>query len=144
MSSLNAFPAHGSVKEIAGDKLVFNPLDTNYELRLKPAGPTPPADPSLPVAGLIQVTARKLWTVPSGGNFIAPIFGEPRTIQGRVKWLDETTLVLQAGTTVIVKLPASQAAIDLANGGIEIGALVNVTALPGATFELQTASVGSV
>ena len=35
--------------------------------------------------------------------------------------------------------PAGLAAIDLANGGIEVGSLVNVTALPGATFEPRVA-----
>lgn len=126
------FPAHGSIKQSAGDKLVFLPVNTNYELHLKSSASS--NDPDEPVSGLVKVDARKIWTVPSGGNFIAPIFGEPRTIQGRVKWLDESTLVIQAGTNVIVKLPAATSAIDLAHGGIEVGTLVNVTALPGATF----------
>ena len=89
------------------------------------------------------MTARKVWTVPSGGNFIAPIFGPPKTIQGRVKWLDEKTLVVHAGTSFLVELPASDQALDLANGPIEVGAMVNVTASPGATAELLTAATSA-
>ena len=53
-----------------------------------------------------------------------------------MKWLDERRVVIQAGTNFLVELPASDNAYDLPSGAIELGALVNVTALPGATFEL--------
>jgi hypothetical protein len=77
--------------------------------------------------------------VPSGGNFIAPIFGPPRIIQGRVKWLDEQMLVVQAGAMIVAELPLEDQAIDLANGVIGVGTLVNVTAMPGATIEMKVA-----
>jgi hypothetical protein len=35
-------------------------------------------------------------------------------------------------------MPSTDSVIDLANGAIEVGSLVNVTALPGATIELLT------
>jgi hypothetical protein len=85
--------------------------------------------------GIIRAVARKVWTVPSGGNFIAPIFGSPRTIQGRVRALNETSILMQAGAPIVVDLPADANGIDLANGPIRVGAMVNVTALPGARFE---------
>jgi hypothetical protein len=85
---------------------------------------------------LIRASARKVWTVPSGGAFIAPIFGPPRIIQGRVKHLNGREMVVHAGTSIVVELPGTEAAIDPARGPIVQGALVNVTALPGATFEL--------
>lgn len=134
MADLMDFPARGRIKQVNDGMVVFLPAGTNYELHLKTAdGPyTGPVDQ--PIRGLIRVTARKLWTVPSGGNFIAPIFGNPRTIQGRVKWLDSHLLVVQAGTNFVVELPGSDVAIDLANGVIELASVVNVTALPGATF----------
>jgi hypothetical protein len=134
MPSENDYPARGRIKQVDGSKVIFLPSNTNYELHLATAEPyAGPVDS--PVEGFIRVTARKVWTVPSGGNFTAPIFGEPRTIQGRVKWLDEKTLVVQAGTNFVVEMPASDRAIDLANGDIECGVMVNVTALPGARFE---------
>jgi hypothetical protein len=88
------------------------------------------------VGGVIRVVARKVYTVPSGGNFINPIFGPPRTIQGRVRALDGGSMVVQAGMPVHVELPAEASAVELANGPIAVGSLVNVVALPGATFEL--------
>lgn len=140
MASVNDYPARGRVKQSNGDTIVFLPAGTNYELRLKSEGGAYAGPIDTPVEGIIRVTARKIWTVPSGGNFIQPIFGEPRIIQGRVKWLDERLLVIQAGTSFVVQLPQSERAIDLANGAIEASTLVNVTALPGATFDLRVAA----
>ena len=137
MPSINDFPARGSVKPLTADTLIFLPTGTNYELHLKTTGTEAPAQ-SRPVEAIIRVTARKVWTVPSGGNFIQPIFGPPRIIQGRVKWLDDRTLVVHAGTDFVVDMPASAQAIDLANGTVQVGAMVNVTALPGATIEIRT------
>lgn len=137
MSSVNNYPARGRIRQVTEDKAVFLPSGTNYELHLKfDQGAGAPID--TPVDAMIRVTARKVWTVPSGGNFITPIFGEPRIIQGRVEWLDEKTLIVRAGTNILVQLPASDSAIDLANGPIEAGVMVNVTAVPGATLELTT------
>lgn len=138
MPSINDFPARGTVKQVDGDKIVFLPSGTNYELHLKSANGEVPTASDRPVDALIRFTARKIWTVPSGGNFIEPIFGQPRIVQGRVQWLDDRTLVVKASTNFVVELPASAQAIDLAHGGIETGVMVNVTALPGATIELRT------
>ena len=48
-----------------------------------------------PVEALVRVRARKVWTVPSGGLFVAPIFGPPRIVQGRVRALDEHEIVIR-------------------------------------------------
>lgn len=140
MADQNDFPARGRVSQVNGSTLVFLPAGTNYELHLNSGAPySGPVDQ--PIEAIIKVVARKLWTVPSGGNFIAPIFGQPRTIQGRVKWIGGSQIVVQAGTSFLVDLPAADQAIDLANGVIEVGTMVNVTALPGATFALAPAPV---
>ena len=125
--------ARGQVKGTRDNLILFMPHGTNYELHLVAPNYSGPIG-SLS-EGIVRVTARKVWTVPSGGNFIAPIFGTPRTIQGRVRALDQRTLVVQAGTPVVVDLPEDPAAFDLANGPITVGAIVNVTAFPGARFE---------
>jgi hypothetical protein len=141
MPEINDFPARGRIKQVNGDTVVFQPAGTNYEIHLK-SSDGPYAGPvDQPIQGLIRVNARKLWTVPSGGNFVAPIFGSPRTIQGRVKWIEAPSIVVQAGTHFVVEVPSADAAIDLANGVIELGSLVNVTAMPGATFALLAAAV---
>ena len=131
------FPARGKVIEIDGQHIVFHPANTTYRMHLGvAAGVTLPRD--VPVEAIIRVRARKVWTVPSGGLFVAPIFGPPKTIQGRVRYADEREVVLNAGVNVVVELPNNDAAYDLARGPVEVGALVNVTALPGATIELVT------
>ena len=130
------FPTKGKVKDTRAGEVVFLPAGTNYELYLKTGsynGPT-----NLPVLALIRATARKVYTVPSGGNFITPIQGPPRIVQGRVLWADDQTLVVRAGANVIVELPAADSAIDLDEGPIALNKMVNVTLFPGATFELAT------
>ena len=127
------FPAAGKVTSFGEGRLVFAPAGTNYELHLlcpKYAGPV-----NKPVRGIIRVRARKVWTVPSGGNWISPIFGTPRTIQGRVRALESGWMVVQAGTPILVDLPDNDIVYDLPNGAIAVGAMVNVVALPGASFE---------
>ena len=126
--------ARGKVLESRAGLVVFQPRGTSYELHLGTAvdyaGPV-----NKPTQGVVHVRARKVYTVPSGGNFVAPILGTPRTIQGRVLWLSPRQLVLQAGLPVLVDLPPDPHAIDLGSGPIEEGAIVNVVALPGAGFE---------
>lgn len=134
----SSFPAKGKIASIKDGLVVFHPTGTNYELHLKTSDGQTIAESDRPVEITIRVRARKVWTVPSGGNFIAPIFGPPKTIQGRVKWLDDQTLVVQAGTNFVVEMPGSSEALDLANGPIGVGTMVNVTAMPGAAMELVT------
>jgi hypothetical protein len=130
------FATHGKIIAVDGDAVVvFAPRGTSYELRLRTttryAGST-----NTPVDAVIRVVARKVWTVPSGGNFIAPIQGPPKIVQGRVRQADERQLVVHAGATFLVDLPADEHAVDLPNGPITLGSMVNVTTLPGATIEI--------
>ncbi len=129
----NGMATRGKVIAVKDGVVHFAPSGTNYELHLAAPGYSGPTGTL--VQGIVRVTARKVWTVPSGGNFVAPIFGPPRTIQGRVRALDERSLVVQAGVPILVELPADEAGYDLANGPIAVGAMVNVVALPGARFE---------
>jgi hypothetical protein len=132
-TSSTDFPARGTVVSAADGFVVINPTGTNYEVKLTvPKGDAPTAGR---VDGLVRVTGRKLLTVPSGGNFVVPIKGPPRIIQGRVKYLDQTTMVVHCGLQVIVTLPTSDSSYDLASGGLAVGSLVNVTVLPGGSFE---------
>ena len=138
--------ARGKVTEVRDGTVVFRPSGTNYQLHLaavKYAGPM-----NQPVSGVVRVTARKVYTVPSGGNFIAPIFGQPRTLQGRVVSVADGSMVIHAGLPVVVDLPTAETAIDLDNGQITVGMMVNVVALPQARFTLaepaRTAVVGAV
>ena len=132
--TLETPPARGKITSTAGGVVKFAPSDTNYVLHL--SAPEVAVPLNTLIEGLIRVTARKVYTVPSGGNFIVPIFGPPKTIQGRVRALNGRSMVVQAGTPVHVELPAEASAVEMANGPISVGSLVNVVAFPGATFEL--------
>jgi hypothetical protein len=133
--ALAGYAARGKVKAVRAGSLVFAPSNTTYELHLAAADFTGPLD--VLVDGVIRGTARKAWTVPSGGNFLAPIFGPPRIVQGRVvAVLDDHAVVIRAGAPVVVELPESDRSIELTTGPIAVGALLNVTLLPGARFEL--------
>jgi len=141
MAQISDFPARGRLLLVEAGKVSFQPTATNYELHLQV-----PADFAGPVGalvdGLIRVNGRKVYSVPSGGNFVSPIFGPPKIIQGRVKFADAKQLVVQAGVPIVVELPGDDSAVDLHSGAIGVGMLVNVVALPGAKFELVGAAVG--
>src|SRR4051794_18993062 len=118
MTTASEQPAKGKITEVRQNLVVFCPNNTNYQLHLISeegayTGPT-----NEPVEIFIRGIARKMWTVVSGGNFISPIFGPPRIVQGRVRYADERTLVIQAGAPFTLELPAADSAIDLTNGPI--------------------------
>ena len=127
------FPTKGKVIDAGGGNVVFQPKGTTYEFHLKGdyAGQL-----SAPVSAVLRGKARKVYTVPSGGNFTSPIQGPPRIIQGWVLYADETHIVVHAGANYVVDLPASDAAISLNEGFVAVNKIVNVTLLPGATFAL--------
>jgi hypothetical protein len=62
-------------------------------------------------------------------------------VQGRIKFLDNQMMVVQAGVPVVVKLPTDDSAYDLNNGPLTVGCLVNATLMPGVAF--QPAAVGA-
>src|SRR5262245_9124271 len=103
MPSPNDFPARGKIIEV-NNGIVFAPAGTNYQLHLEPMPGETPTVSTGPIEILIRVESRKVYTVPTGGNFIQPIFGPPRIIQGRVKYADEKTIVVHAGVPIICNL----------------------------------------
>lgn len=136
MSSSHALTiptASGKVISVKDGLVVFNPAGTSYELHLAVPSYTGPLN--TPVKCLIRITARKVYTVPSGGNFIAPIFGPPRIVQGLVRSGNERSLVVHASCPIYVELPTADSAIDLDDGPIWVGRMVNVVCLPGARAE---------
>ena len=142
MPSLADFTARGKVIAVNDGSVVFAPKDSNYELQLvtktRYDGPL-----NIPVDARIRATVRKLLTVPSGGAFVSPIFGPPKTIQGRVRHVGEGSIVVHAGATFVLELPAANHALDLNSGPIGIGTMVNAIVLPGATFDFVAAPAGA-
>src|SRR5208282_3335393 len=102
----NGFLARGKVVEAKDSLVVFQPSDTNYQLYLQSARPyTGPIGQIIDAR--LRAKARKVYTVPSGGGFISPIFGSPRTLQGRALHVEDGMLVIRAGLPVVVELPNS-------------------------------------
>jgi hypothetical protein len=127
--------ASGKVTAVREGLVTFSPAGTSYEMHLVCPGYKGPLN--VPTRGVIRVRARKVYTVPSGGLFVTPIFGPPRIIQGRIVALDNKSMVLHAGGAITVEFPEDDAAFDLVNGPLTVGRLANVVAFPGATFELR-------
>ena len=140
MASSTDFPARGKIIEVREGLVVFQPAGTNYQIYAEFTGDAKPEVSAQPIECFIRVNAHKVYTVPSGGNFIAPIFGPPKIIQGRVKYADEKIIVVHAGTPIICALPGADSAIDLSEGRIQVGHMANVVAIRGATLQVATAS----
>lgn len=135
MSIVMEIPARGKVTQLIDGGVVFEPTGTNYQLHLKTASAyTGPV--GVLVEGFVRCEGRKVFTTPAGGRFVQPIFGTPRVVQGRIRAATDDSLLLQAGTAVVVKLPKADDAYDLSAGELTVGAIVNATVLPGASFEL--------
>jgi hypothetical protein len=138
MASASDFPARGKILSIQDRQVVFAPVNTRYQIHLPAETDLTGAQAGVMIEALIRVSAMKIWTVASGGNFVAPIFGPPRTLQGRIRYLDAERMVLQCGVPIVVALPLDQSVYDLTNGPLALNQMANVAALPGATFDLLT------
>jgi hypothetical protein len=125
--------ARGKVSAVSDGIVTFHPAGTNYELRLLNAGFTGPLN--TPVKCTIHATARKVYTVPSGGNYITPIFGPPRIVQGRVLSANNNSVLVHAGCPIQIQLPAADSGIDLDSGPLYVGRMINVVCLPGVRVE---------
>jgi len=134
MAAISDFPARGKVLSLADGNVVFAPVDTNYRLHLASADHFFAALAGQMVKADIHASARKIYTMAAGGGFIAPIFGIPKVVQGRVVYADQSTLVVRAGTLIAIKLPPTADAIDLVNGPIAVGSMVNAVLQPGASI----------
>jgi hypothetical protein len=134
-SSSTDLATRGKILRNENGRTVFHVIDTNYELHLE-SGEDLSSLIGQKVVGRVRVKARKVYGVPSGGNFVQPVLGTPRIIQGRVLNVDQHAITVKAGAIFIVELPTGPDAIDLHHGAIGVASLVNIVALPGASFEL--------
>jgi hypothetical protein len=127
--------AKGMLVSADAGTILWRPLDTSYEHQLEFAGDLS-SQIGRHVRGRVKVRGRKVYSVSSGGNFVQPILGTPRIIQGRVLALEGNVLFVKAGAVFAVELPTGKDTIDLASGGVSINSMVNVVAWPGAAFEV--------
>jgi hypothetical protein len=134
MATATDFLARGKVTSANNGMVVFEPSGANYQLHLQTAKPA-----AAPIGELInariRAKARKVYTVPSGGGFITPLFGPPKIIQGRALYVEDRLVVIRALIPISVELPAADDALDLSEGALKVGSIVNAVTFPGATFE---------
>ena len=117
-----------------GDRVIIKPLDANYEHHVTlRSGSTPALGRRL--RGRFRGVARKVYGVPSGGAVVTPGLGTPRIVQGRGVSLTDRQLAIRASAVWLIDLPEDPSAIDLAQGPVAEGDMVNAVLLPGAWFE---------
>ena len=81
MPSANDFPARGKVTSVNSNSVVFAPANTNYELLLQTAVPYDGPVGQM-IHAFVRGQARKVYTVPSGGGFVAPILDRLELCRG--------------------------------------------------------------
>jgi hypothetical protein len=137
MATSTDFPAHGKVLSVSNGGVVFAPANSTYQMQLATSEPYTGAI-GKPIAAILRGKARKIYTVPSGGGFVSPIFGPPKIVQGWALYVDDRTVVIRGGVPFVIELPGSDDAVDLSEGAIAVGKMLNAVVFPGATFEVLT------
>jgi hypothetical protein len=90
------------------------------------------------IRGTIHAPAWKVDRVELGGNYVEPLFGRPRRMQGTILSVNATTneLTVQVGYEATVKLPAQYKASEYA-----VGERVGWDNIDIPTFEPEAAAV---
>lgn len=70
------------------------------------------------VTGTVHAPGRKIEAVSEGGNYVEPLFGRPRRMQGLVlrQNIADNSLLVQTAYDVTVQLPSDQQAADFPAG----------------------------
>lgn len=103
--------------------------NTSYQVYLEAEGPTGVA-PGKRVIGVIGARSKRIDRVATGGQYIEPVYGRPRRVQGRVVRIVDGKVVVNAGMPVHCAPTApGQKASDFAEGDF-----VSFDVLEGATF----------
>lgn len=77
----------------------FGVPNTSYELHLVPIGPVT-AHVGKRVLGVIKAQARRIDITQTGGQFIEPVFGRPRRVQGTIIAIKDGAIVVDAGVPI--------------------------------------------
>jgi hypothetical protein len=128
--------ARGILAEIVGPtatKLGFLKItipNTNYELHLYPVNP-PKAQVGKRIIGEIRLRARRIDVVETGGQYIEPVYGRPRRVQGTVIAVTNDAIVVDAGAPVhVTPTDPRQKPTDF-----QVDQFVSFDAMDGAVFE---------
>lgn len=117
METAPATVATVRLEEAGRDRIVVSVPGTEYELALVPTGTT-----GTPVGkrlrGTISGRAQKLHRANAGGEFLEPVHGHPRIVQGRIREVDAAggRLLVQAVVPMWIEPVAGQSARDFRAG----------------------------
>jgi hypothetical protein len=112
--------------------VVISVPDTSYQIHLLPTAPvTSPVGKR--IVGTIELSARRIDSVETGGRYLEPVMGRPRRVQGTVIAAGSDTVTVDAGVPVICRLTDARQS----PGQFKPGDLVSFDALEGATFTPQ-------
>ncbi|HYE61058.1 MAG TPA: hypothetical protein VD997_03600 [Phycisphaerales bacterium] len=131
-SKIDPALARGELLGSTSSHIVFGVPNTSYQLHLVPTSPI-----STPVGkrlvGTIRVQARRIDVVGTGGQFVEPVFGRPRRVQGTVVRVEGGAVVVDAGVPIhAVPTDSRQRAEQF-----EVGQMVSFDAVAGGTFTVQ-------
>jgi hypothetical protein len=131
-TAISADPAvcRARLEESGPEGFVISLPGTEYMLRLHLRGATAVA-PGKRISGVITGTAQKFHRASAGGEFIEPVEGHPRIVQGRVRATDASAnrVLVQAVVPMWVTPAAGQSARDF-----HAGDFVNFYMESGVTF----------
>jgi hypothetical protein len=123
----------GVLESLSDQKIVLSVPGTDYQIHLVPT--VPASDIRIPVGkrvkGTIHAKALRMFAANGGGQFIEPIWGEPRIVAGLVLAVDEPNrrVLVHTGVPMWMTLEDRQAA-DL----FKVGQLVNCYVQSGTQF----------
>lgn len=125
--------ARGVLQEATAVRVIISFPGNDYQLHLTPERP-----PTTPVGkriqGIIRGQARRIDTVKAGGQFVEPVMGRPRIVQGRIAEVNPSqngpgTITVHAPMPIVLKVGDLQRADQF-----KVGDSVTTHVLPGATF----------
>lgn len=125
--------ARGVLVEASASKVVVSFPASDYQLHLAPERPVTSAVGKR-VLGIIKGQARRIDALKSGGQFVEPVMGRPRIVQGRVVEVNTSangpgTVTVACPMPIVLKVGELQRAEQF-----KVGDLVTTHVLPGATF----------
>ena len=127
--------ARGTLLEVVAETatkpgyIKFGVPNSNYELHLRPVGAVA-AKPGGRLIGTIRAQSRRIDIVQTGGEYMEPVYGRPRRVQGTVRTVKDGAIVVDAGVPIhCTPTDARQKAEQF-----EPGQFVSFDVLDGASF----------
>jgi len=112
--------------------ITFNVPNTSYELHLLPTSEVK-TQPGKRLIGTIRAQARRMDVVQTGGQYIEPVMGRPRRVQGTVIAIAGDAVVVDAGVPVHCRPTDTRQQASQ----FSVGQFVSFDVLDGSTFTPQ-------